>query len=392
MMRVAVIVLALAVLAVACSDDGAESPGEGRLVTIDATGNVVTMAPDGTDATPVTDDAGGRVTYFQPIWSPDASHLSVTRSEAGTFTVDVIDVADGTMTSTPTASNAFYAYWSPDGRQLGYLSSVTPQDLALDIITVGSTEAPQRAGLGQPLYFSWSPESVELVGHIGADRLEILTVEAVEPDLGRPGEFLAPQWTDQGIVYVGVSGGRQQLVQSDRGGDTDLLASLSGRGVFTATPDGRRIAILSTGGNDLGSTVAAQQAPLLPAGRLVVLDEDDDGYVEVDVEIAVAFSWDPMGQRLLILEVTEAGAVRWQVWADGELQAYPEFSPAPSFVRDLVPFFDQYAQSMTLWSPDGSAFAYPGTVDGVDGIWVQELEADRPTNVGTGTWVAWSSG
>ena len=66
--------------------------------------------------------------------------------------------------------------------------------------------------------------------------------------------------------------------------------------------------------------------------------------------------------------------------------------PAPGLLRDLVPFFDQYAQSMTLWSPDGSAFAFPGVVDGEDGIWVQELAGADPRRIAGGSWVAWSSG
>ena len=37
--------------------------------------------------------------------------------------------------------------------------------------------------------------------------------------------------------------------------------------------------------------------------------------------------------------------------------------------RRAIVLFEQYAQSMSLWSPDSSAFAYPGTSeDGQEGI------------------------
>lgn len=126
MFRFGIIVAALAVLVGACSANAEIAPGDGRLLILDDTGNVVTMAPDGTDIVAVVDDGGGRVTYFQPIWSPDGSHISVTRSEAGTFSIEVIDVTTGERESTVTDSNSFYQSWSPDGSQLASLSATGP--------------------------------------------------------------------------------------------------------------------------------------------------------------------------------------------------------------------------------------------------------------------------
>jgi hypothetical protein len=125
---------------------------------------------------------------------------------------------------------------------------------------------------------------------------------------------------------------------------------------------------------------------------LVVVDSQEGNFVEVESATAIAFSWDPSGQRLLILEVTDAGGFRWRVWEGGQSTVFTDFLPAPGFLRDLVPFFDQYAQSMTLWSPGGTAFVYPGSVAGVEGIWLQDLEGSDPVRVSGGTWVAWSNG
>ena len=269
---------------------------------------------------------------------------------------------------------------------------MTPTDLALDVVAIEASDPPERLGLGQPLYFSWNPDSVEVVAHVGADRLEILGSEPGSPELPPPGDFLSPQWTERGILHVGIGGGRQQLMLTQPDGETESIALLSGGAVFTATADGERIAILPTGGDDIGSTVAAFQVPLLPAGRLLILDRGGSESVEVDVEFAVAFFWDPTGTRLLILEFTEAGAFRWKVWDDDGTTTFPDFVPAPGLLRDLVPFFDQYAQSMTLWSPDGSAFVYPGVVDGEEGIWAQKIAGADPQRVAGGSWVAWSGG
>ena len=158
MNRSVTILLALATLFGACSSGADEAPGDGRLVIIDDTGNVVTAAPDGTDAVSVADDGGGRVTYFQPIWSPDGSSISVTRSDEGGFSIEVIDAGTGGRTSIPTVSNSFYQYWSPDGSRLASLSTAVPGELALDVFSIGEAGGPVRLAGGQPLYFSWSPD------------------------------------------------------------------------------------------------------------------------------------------------------------------------------------------------------------------------------------------
>jgi dipeptidyl aminopeptidase/acylaminoacyl peptidase len=392
MFRNVAILLALAVLLGACSVKNEATRGEGRLVILDDTGSIVTMAPDGTDVVTVADDGGGRVTYFQPIWSPDGSRISSTRSEAGTFSIEIIDVEGGDRTSTVTSSNSFYQYWSPDGSKLASLSTAGPGELGLDVFTIGETGAPTRLGEGQPLYLSWSPDSSDIVTHIGNAPLDILTSEGASPEFGASGDFLAPQWTEEGILYVGRASRRQQLMRTTADAEIELIASVLGGAVFTATPDGKRVAVLPTAGDDVGLSVVAQQAPVLPSGRLVVVDTEDGGFVEITTGVVAAFSWDPTGEKLLILEIANSGGFRWRVWEDGESRTFLEFVPSPGYVRDLVPFFDQYAQSMTPWSPDGSAFAFPGAVGGETGIWRQDLSGGDPVRISGGTWVAWSSG
>ena len=79
--------------------------------------------------------------------------------------------------------------------------------------------------------------------------------------------------------------------------------------------------------------------------------------------------------------------LRPSVWtAEAGRVDFPGFAPSEPFVTGLLPFFPQYAQSMTLWSPDSLSFAYPTR----DGIWVQELDGGDPVKVTEGSWVAWS--
>ena len=78
------------------------------------------------------------------------------------------------------------------------------------------------------------------------------------------------------------------------------------------------------------------------------------------------------------------------MWSATETRSFAEFVVEPTWLRDFLPFFDQYAQSVRLWSPDGSGFAFPGTIDGEVGIWIQHLDEDAPEKIGGGSWVAWS--
>jgi len=83
---------------------------------------------------------------------------------------------------------------------------------------------------------------------------------------------------------------------------------------------------------------------------------------------------------------------RWHVW-DGKADRRigPTFLPSPTFWRDYVPFYGQFAQSMTVWSPDGKAFAFAGLIGDRAGIWVQDLGAAQPTFVlDGGSVVSWS--
>jgi TolB protein len=108
----------------------------------------------------------------------------------------------------------------------------------------------------------------------------------------------------------------------------------------------------------------------------------------------LAFFWSPDGQKLAYLELDDAAdalRLRWHVWDGTHSRAYATFVPTRTFLQAYLVFFDQYARSMTLWSPDSQAFAYPAVTETLGNhIYVQQLEADAPVEVGTGLFVAWS--
>ena len=80
------------------------------------------------------------------------------------------------------------------------------------------------------------------------------------------------------------------------------------------------------------------------------------------------------------------------VWDGEDVIRFARVRPTATFVREYLPFFDQYSRSLTLWSPQGDAFTYAGrNDDGDTGIWVQPVEADRPAvRVSDGQFASWS--
>ncbi|NNJ48535.1 MAG: hypothetical protein HKP18_11980, partial [Acidimicrobiia bacterium] len=72
--------------------------------------------------------------------------------------------------------------------------------------------------------------------------------------------------------------------------------------------------------------------------------------------------------------------------------AFERFTPSRTFVQQYLPFFGQYANSLTFLSPDAGSFTFAGTIEGRgEGIWVQTIAADTPAElIGPGRFSTWS--
>ena len=385
-------ITALALAAGCTADDDTGPDPVDRLVFLDEDGRVVTAAPDGSDpqVLSVEDDVA-----FQPIWSPDGTKVAYASVVDGGITVADVESTDRAHVATEIGP--FYLHWSPDGGRIAALRN-TESGIALEMVTVDADELTTTiVDSGSPYYFSWSPDSDELVVHAGTDRFDLLDTSgnATPMDVA-PGLFLAPHWTDQGIVTSRTGSGVSELVLVSGDGGVQIIAEHPGAVTFAADPSGRRIAVQPVGGAEQGGIIdtSLRTGPVvgdpLAHERLQVVDLESGDVATVADEPVVAFFWSPDGGRLLVLDIEPEGRLMWSVWTDGELIEGPTFVPDNSWVQAFLPFYDQYARSMTLWAPDGSAFAFPGERDGEAGIWIHDIGSGETTKVADGTWVAWS--
>ena len=406
MRRVLALLAVLVTLAAACATDATvEPPGPGRLAIVDETGDVALIDRDGANRVEVTEDAGPGSIYFQPTWAPDAQRLAFSRAGSETSEVVIYDVDAATDERIETPNPAFYFSWSRESERVAYLANAA-DGAGLELSIVDATGEEVRRDRGQPYYFSWG-EAGAMVVHVGTDRIGIVDPDGTEGGeaWGTPGAFRAPDWTDSGVLYIerGNDVGRLVLVRD--GGEPRVMAQIAGGATFTASPSGDRIAIQTVDSSQAGEFAAnatlavagpgAQDATLLPANRIVVLDVETLEWTRVGTDPVLSFWWSPDGDRLLVLGVPDPSRPRvaWQVWSEEAGLSEPlVFTPGPDLLRDVVPFFDQYAQSVSLWAPDGTAFAFPGFIDGESGIWVAEVSEGElsSTRVAGGAWVAWS--
>jgi TolB protein len=287
-------------------------------------------------------------------------------------------------------------FWSPDGSRLAYLSnwrSFNETSIALRLLELEEAEQPIRTlAEGQPLYFSWAPDSTRLVAHIGNERVELHSIDGEPESLELTAAiFPSPQWSADGsrLVYARGDANRQQLVIAD--------AELAGsEGAATEiTSFGERISFtLSPNGETLAYAITPTSLGTAAFGPLYAVDLDTLGTRELSAAPVLAFFWSPDGSKLAYLAADDSTAtlsLRWHIWDGARSRSFAAVVPTRTYLQSYLAFFDQYAQSTSLWSPDSSAFAY-AAVDREtgSGIWVQHLDEAEPVRVGRGVYVAWS--
>ena len=372
-----------------------EDPAPGRLLVLGTEGEITTMRPDGSDPVTLAEPAPD-IERTQPTWSPDGSRVAWTERRSNEETYLLVAESDGgNMIEWPSPLLAVYIAWSPDGEHLALTGSLGQGDLLLAI--AGPDEDIQVIDQGAPVYFDWAPDGTELLARVSG-RFEYLAIDGSGREtVPATGDFrLGAHVAESVLLGTGRDVGEALALANRQGVIERELLRYAAPMAFVADETGSRVAVMSRGSPESQelSRLEETDLPIIDAERLFVVTTSDGDLEEISRTRNISWFWSPDGRDLLYSTV---GAVdgferlQWHIWDGVETKSYRPFSPTGLFGRDYLAYFDQFALSISLWAPDGSAFAYAGG-DSLEnaGIWVQKVEGGDPVRISAGEVALWS--
>ena len=390
-------------------------PAPARIAAVDAAGALTTIDDQGTPAVPYPVPG---VTFQFPAWSPDGSRIAAigtgpagtgvylfaarTASQKAIDPIVVYDSAD---------HPPFYLYWAPDGGQLTFLTT-EPDGIALRIVAANEGAADSIVRAGAPMYWDFV-DAGRLLVHSGAGGQDAFLGEVALN--GAPfaeterssGVFRAPAVSADGRfrAYLATGDGTGEVVLESRNGGSTKRVRVFGPAALSFGRTGE-LAFVAPDQPNSGNIP-------LPVGPLRLTDPNTMETRTLLDGSVVAFFWSPTGKAIAVLRladtenpVTEAsrdsGAILARAKASTQEAAAQEAAAGLSlrlafvdvgtgsirservvrisdlFVNQLLPFFDQYALSHRVWSPDGAAIVLPVVGDG-DVTQLSMIPADGST-------------
>ena len=398
----------------------AAEPTINRIVIVNAEGQVETLSPTGQDRRVLTSE--GRSVFFQfPAWSPDGRRLAVigTRLNGGGIYVLPDVVGADNMPENQVYFSAdetpIYLYWSPDNTKLAFLANQPRDQMGLKVIDSDGGSASRLLATGAPFYWDWSDDSRQLLVHSGEDQSGALDLIGVQGEtqagnLATPGAFQAPGIATGGRywAFAEESEGLSALTVVDTQTGERRSFEPSDSMALSWNPMGEQLAF--TNGTAEGHPfwgplrvldVAAGQTRLLtrqmvlaffwsPDGRSIAYITlngtiEDDG-INAFAKTHARANWTRRTQQtqgFLTLSVVDV--------ASGQGLRVLDFEPTVVFLTQFLPFFDQYALSHSLWSPDSSALVLPVREAAENVILVVPTAGGRPFRLAAGDIAFWSS-
>jgi WD40 repeat protein len=400
---------------------------EPLLAVTDGDGRLFTMDPDGGSV--VEYKAPDERQFGFPAWSPDGSRIAVTGSGADGIRLYRFDRGRDAESSGEPAilydergQPPFYLYWSPDGRQIGFLTQ-QPDEIALRLVPADGSAEARIVRKGAPLYWDWVGND-RLVTHIGSSGAgsflgEVdLKGDSTETETLDAGFFRSPAVSRDGSLRAYVTTGQDSpgmVTLESTDGSNRRQAPVFGTAAVSFDPSGRTLAYVA-------SEQRSAEDLQFPLGPLKELDPGSGKTRTLLPGDVVAFYWSPDGTTIAALMLPPAddeivgvpgarvasvrigpdeadrplpnqGIPLTLVFVDvasGAIESSREVDLTTRYVNNILPYYDQYALSHRTWSPDSSAIALPLDAEGDDRLFVIPADGSEMTQLGDAELGFWS--
>ncbi len=403
---------------------------DGSLTLVTAAGRATRLA------------VAGDSTFSFPAWSPDGSRIATVRSGAATPEILVFDATraaagqpvDPTVIFRSGSVAPFYVAWTPDGQSVAFLATeagtlslrLAPADGSAPLDGSGPRSKVRD---GDMLFFDWADRD-GVLAHVGTGPSAFLGEIGFDGAakglvLPAPGNFRSADVSVDGSLVSYVRAPTLQpaeVVVAARDGSTETSMPVYGSAAVGFGPTGTAVA-------SIGPSEAGQSSFAVPFGPLRLLD-GDTGRVRTLVDGSVAsFWWSPDGRTIAALRVQPVGSgsssTSKPTTSPMSTPAAPASpSPAPTagpaataspqpsgasqpteirlvfadvasgkqtstvvqpgrlYIDQFLTYFDQYARSHRVWSPDSSSILVPVVGDdGTTRISVLHRNGDRAETI-----------
>jgi len=331
------------------------------------------------DATDPAESPAEVTTYQLPAWSLDGNQLAFVgiqgTSEDATARIMVANIESDDVNEifSSTTEFPFFLLWSPDDSNVSFLStSATRQTLILQNVPAAGGGESTIIDTGSPYYWSWAPNGRVLITHSGGAEnsttpehlafIRLQDSDIIESGLDlTPAAFQAPAWSPDGSLIAltrSEDSKNEVILTDDTGKYLKTLGSFTLNTGLGWSSDSKKVAFIDG--------IQSMQAGVI--GELNVVDTETEKTVSAG-ENVIAFFWSPDATRIAyfvpFVTTPEQGSSQSQSEEQfflqlnmldvetGESKELFTYRPTQQFAT-MLPYFDQYHQSNTIWSPDNN--------------------------------------
>ncbi len=349
-----------------------------RIAVVGPDAQIRSYLADGSDEIPISSGEG---LFTWPTWSPDGgtvAYSGIVRNDDEEPVVTLFGYGweEGETTTIHQGEPGYaglladgvvhYPLWSPDSTKLAFVAVTERHGLSLFIDEVASDVGPAFILDRGPLWMSWSTDSAKLAVHRSVDHF-LLSFDgpmAMQKVRLESDAYRVPAWRPNisELTLSSPVGRTGYGLYSAPITDTGLVLpqpvlDVGPASAFLWSPDGAHLAVA-----DDVTPVRYGNTPILVYRQFRMLDSSTFEQKALVNENVLAYFWSPDGTKLALVTIAGSGGeLRWTLLdiETGATERLADFTPSRDQLT-MFQFFDQYAYSHMLWSPDSRYLLFSG--------------------------------